>query len=176
MRNAVLFCLALLVPGVCFADVDNPEFQSWSKFGVGSMVEYKVQSEAAGTKTESTMTVTLVEKTDDKVVLETKTTMVVAGNEMTMPAQKRDVPAKLKEQEGQAGENEAQEGKDEVEAAGKTLSCKTTQSVTESNGMKTTSKVWTCDDVPGGMVKMESKTEGSVSSNTEMNLVKLETK
>ena len=153
MRIAALFCVALLVPGVCVAgNVDNPEYKAWSKFGVGSMVEYKVQSEAAGTKTESTMTTTLVEKTDEKIVLETKTKMVVAGNEMTMPAQKRDVPATIDQPEGQGDGPEATEGKEDVEAAGKTLSCKTTETVNESNGMTTTSKVWQCADVPGGMV------------------------
>jgi len=176
MRIAALFAVALILP--CFAaKIDNPEYQSWSKFGVGSMVEYTVQSEAAGTKTESTMTVTMVEKTDDKIVLETKTKMVVAGNEMTMPAQKRDVPAKVDQPEQQAQDGpKPEEGKEDVEAAGKTLSCKTTTTVTESNGMKTTAKIWQCDDVPGGMVKMTAKTEGSVSSQTEQNLTKMEAK
>ena len=177
MRIAALFCVALLVPGLCAAaSVDNPEFKSWSKFGEGSMVEYKVQSEAAGTKTESTMTITLVEKTDEKPGLGTKTKMVVAGNEMTMPAQKRDVPAKIEQAEGSGEKPDMEEGNEDVEAAGKTLSCKTTTTVTESNGMKTTSKSYMCDDVPGGMVKMSSQTEGSVSSTTEMHLVKLDAK
>ena len=43
---------------------------------------------------------------------------------------------------------------------------------TEQNGMKTTSKTWTSDDVPGSVVKIESESSGSMTSTTKMALVK----
>jgi hypothetical protein len=42
------------------------------------------------------------------------------------------------------------------------------ESTTETGGTKTVAKVWQAKAVPGGTVKMEAKTTGTVTTNTSM--------
>ncbi len=159
---AVVAVLALLVQ-----DVDNPEYQNWSKGKAGSFVSSKMVSDFGGNKSEMEMTTTLKEISADKAVVETKTSMVVGGNKMDLPAQSRDVPAKIKKVEGKEGEK-PKEGDEEIEVAGKKLKCHWVETTTDANGNKTTAKVWTTKEIPGGMAKMESTTEGAQKGSTSM--------
>jgi len=43
----------------------------------------------------------------------------------------------------------------------------------EAAGNKTEAKMWTSDDVPGMMVKMESKTTGTVAATVKMEVVEV---
>jgi phosphomevalonate kinase len=157
--------------------VDNPEYKMWSGFKAGSSVTMKMVTEASGMKTEMEQTTTLLEISGDKAVLETKGKMVVSGNAMDMPAQKRDVPAKVEKVAGGEGKApEVKESNEEVSVGGKSLKCKKTESTSESNGMKTTSMVWMSDEIPGGTAKMESSTTGAATSKTVMEAVKWEAK
>lgn len=175
-RMAVAALLAVV--GVARAEkIDNPEYKNWSQFKVGSSVTMKMVTEASGMKTEMEQTTTLVELTGDKAVLETKGKMVVSGNTMDMPASKRDVPAKVDNQPaGEGKKPEMKESEEEISVGGGKVKCKKIETTTESNGMKTASKVWTCNDVPGGTVKMEADTTGAATSKTVMEAIKWEAK
>lgn len=156
--------------------VDNEEYKAWADAKVGTWCKFKMVSEAAGTKTEMEISAKLLEKTDEKLVLEMKTVMVIAGNKTEMPAQKKEIPAKIDkiEPEGEGMKPKTTEGDEEIEVAGKKLKCHWVETVTEIEGMKTTSKTWKCKDVPGGMVKMTTKAvgaDGSVTSDMAMELV-----
>lgn len=158
--------------------VENPEYKMWSGFKPGSSVTMKMVSEAAGNTTEMEMTHTLVEVNGDKAVVETKTKMVVAGNTMDMPAQKRDIPAKVDKVEGQEPEKkpEVKESKESIEVGGQKVDCKKTETTSEANGMTMHATVWMCEQIPGHMAKMESTSEGQMSSKTSMVAVKWEAK
>lgn len=174
---ALVVSLALPVSTAAGEMVDNPEYGMWSKFKAGSSVTMKMVSEAAGNKTEMEMTNTLVEISGDKAVVETKTKMTVSGNVMEMPAQKRDVPAKVEKMESKEGKKpETKESEETIEAGGQKVKCKKTESTSEANGMTTHATVWMCDEIPGGMAKMESTSEGSMSSKTSMVATKWEAK
>lgn len=155
------------VLALCLQDVDNPEYKNWSSCKAGSWVTFKLESEAAGNKTEMEQTHKLVEINADKAVLETSGKMVVAGNTMDLPASKRDIAAKMKKVEGKEGEK-PKEGDEEIEVGGKKVKCHWVESNTEASGTKTWAKSWMCDDIPGRIAKVESKSEGSMASSMKM--------
>ncbi len=172
--------LALLVagqvaPSLAYEMGDNPEYKSWASFKAGSMVTLKMISDAGGNKTEMTNTMELLEISGDKAVIQTTTVMVVAGNEMKMPPQKREIMAKMKMAEPAANTKEgpkAKESSEDVTVEGTTYKCKVTESTNEANGVKSVAKSWTSDEVPGGLVKMESTSSGAMSAKTSLTLVK----
>lgn len=154
---------------LCLQDeVANEEYKNWSACGVGSWVTMKMETEAAGNKTEMEQTHKLAEKTDEKCVIETSGKMIMGGNAIDLPANKRDVPAKIQKPSGEAKKPDMKEGDEEIEVGGKKLKCHWVETTMEHSGTKTWSKVWLCDEIPGRMAKMESKSDGAMSSTTKM--------
>lgn len=179
LRNIGLFASAALLAlctSVAAEEIDNEEYKLWAKFKAGSWVTYKQVSDAGGTKSEMEMTHKVLENTGDKIVIETSTKMNMNGQVMDLGAQKRDIPAKVKkpEQTGDQPENKPKEGSEEIEVDGKKLKCKTWESTLDNAGTKTTSKTWMCDDIPGGLAKMESSSTGQMSSKMTMVAAKWE--
>lgn len=150
------------------ADIDNPEYKHWSAFKPGAFVKFKMVSEASGTKTELEQTVKLVDVSPAKAVVET--VMIMGGN--TLPAQKRDVPAKLKSapvaDAKTAKATKPTEGSEDLDVGGKKVKTNWVESTVETGGNKTIAKVWQAKGVPGGTVKMESRTTGAVTARTSM--------
>ncbi|HYE21160.1 MAG TPA: hypothetical protein VEA69_22120 [Tepidisphaeraceae bacterium] len=162
------------------ADAENPAYKNWAKFKVGSWSKVAGESAAAGTTTKTEMTYKLVELTPDKAVVELVTSMDAGGTKMDLPAQKMEIPAKGPAA-GATGAPDApkpdmKESTEEVEVAGKKVKCKVTEVKTDANGMKMTSKSWTSEDVPGGLVKMESNGEGAMKMSSKMTLSGFEAK
>ena len=140
----------------------------WGAFKPGSYAKYKTTSEMeiAGTKnkTETEMKQTLLEVTADEAIVEME--MSVAGN-----VNKVKTPMPLKAPAGKAADGpKPKTGSEEIKAGGKSYKCTWTEMETEANGNKTVTKVWSSEDVPGFMVKSESKTSGTMSmvSTTEL--------
>lgn len=159
-------------------DIDNPEYGYWSGFKVGSNVTMKMETVAAGNKSEMTNVITLVELTKEKAVIETKGHMMMGGNKIDMPAQKREIPAKVKK-----GEDAKKEGKKPVEGdedvelgGGKKVKAHWMEMETESGGTKTKSKTWMSKEIPGHMCKMESHSEGPMKTDMKMWAEKWEAK
>ncbi|MBI3830571.1 MAG: hypothetical protein HY291_13705 [Planctomycetes bacterium] len=157
--------LALLgLSGLVRAEtIDNPEYKHWSQYKAGTWVTWKQTTDAAGNKSVTETTLKLVEVNADKAVIETLMKMEVAGQKIEQPAQKRDVPAKIEKpapvkQEEVKDAPKPKEGEDTVTVAGKALKCKTIETTLDAAGQKGTTKAWTSDEVPGQMVKSETKT------------------
>jgi hypothetical protein len=162
-----LSVVAIILSTVAVADaqVDNPEYKFWSGFKAGAWVKFKMVSEASGTKTELEQTVKLVELTGAKAVVETG--MVMAGNKL--PSQKREIPAKITVETAKAQKApKPAEGDEDIDVGGKKVKAHWIESTTETGGNKTVAKVWQAKGVPGGMVKMESRTTGAVTAKTSM--------
>ena len=171
MRKIALAAFAVLGIALCAStaragEVDNPEYKAWSKFNPGSYVVMKMTNETAGNKMEITTTTTLVEKTADKLVLEDKTSMVIGGNKIDNPGQKRDVPAKVKVEGTSEQKSDAKvtEGKESIELGGKKVDCKVVEVQAETNGTKSHTKTWSSDEIPGGTAKQEVHSEGAMKS------------
>lgn len=142
----------------------------WAGFKPGSFAKMKstMVMTIAGNKTETAteMTYTLREVTADKAVVDvetsmagvppTKTTMDMplgGGQAMATPTVVPDAPKPV-------------EGEEELTIAGTTLKCKTMELTTEANGIKTMTKTWTSESVPGWAVKTVSKAEGAAPMET----------
>jgi len=162
--------------GLCLGEtVDNPAYGSWAKFKPETMIQMKVTADFGGNKTVQTMTTTLKEVTAEKVVLEVKVSMETGGQKIDMPPQTQEIPAKIEKQEppADAPKPKVSEGTEKVTVPAGEFDCKKTTTEMEVQGTKTVSTAWTCDSVPGMLVKTESKmAQGSSTSE----LVKMDVK
>ena len=171
---------ALLASTARAADTDNPEFKAWSAYKVGTTVKRHQSVSTAGTKQEMEMTTKLVELAADKAVVEDSVAMNVNGQVMNLPGNKRTIPAKLSGPAvvppavPNAPKVDAKEGEETVEAGGKSYKCKTVETAMKGPQGETSSKIWTSTDVPGGLVKMTSQTNGAAKSEVTMTLVSID--
>ncbi len=152
--------LVLATGSFCFAEqIDNPTYKNWSKFKPGTSVTVAMESDVGGSKTIMETTTTLVEVNADKCVTESKMSMTVGGNKMDMPANKTDVMAKIDKPAAAtapASMPDVKTSTEDVDVAGKKVKCTVTEAKSSNNGMDTSSKTWTSDEVPGMMVKSET--------------------
>ena len=178
IRSFVASCALLLSAGVARADMTSP-YESWAKVKPGSSVTIKSLTEAAGQKSESHLTYTLKEVTPDKAVIELKTSMVIQGNKMDLPATTMNIP---KGSGGSVGQTKpidtpnAKTSEETVKIGGKEYKCMVTEVNTDANGMKVKSKSWLSSDVPNLLVKTDTSTEGTVASKTSMEVESVDLK
>jgi hypothetical protein len=158
---------------------ENPLYKSWARHNIGTSITTKTVSESMGQKTEMAIVMTLLEKSEERVVVETKMSMTVAGNTMDLPAQSMDIPATAPEVPAADEDNpdvpkpEIKESSETIKIAGKEYKAKLTESTTVIGGMKVRSKSWTSDEVPGMMLKTETIVEGEGASESTMELTKI---
>jgi hypothetical protein len=180
LAAAAVVGLVLCASSVRAEDMENPEYANWKGFKPGSSVTMKMVTEAGGAKTEMSQTHTLVEINADKAVIETKGSMVMGGNKIDLPANKRDIPAKVEKPKGGDakgdGKADVKESSEDLTVGGKKVKCKVTETKSESAGTKTHSKVWMADEIPGHMAKMESQSEGASKSAMTMTADSFEAK
>lgn len=171
--NARAFALGLALvaaAGLARAEetVDSPLYKQWAKFKAGTSVTYKQQTDVAGQKMDGEATYTLLEVTPTEAVIEIKNTMTMPdGKKIDTPAQKMPYPAKIPKsqappdpaapkEETNEPKPKVTEGTEEVEISGKKYKCKTTATEMTQGDQKMVSKTWMSDDIPGGLVKMET--------------------
>ena len=115
-------------------------------------------------------------KSADKVSLKIVTKMTVAGTTMELPAQTIDIPAvtppveKLAED---APKPVTKESTAKIKITDKEYNAKVIESTTKIGNMTTTSKSWTSEEIPGMMLKMETKTAGEFPSESAMVVTKV---
>lgn len=178
--------------------VDNPIYKAWASHKPGTTVVTKSTFDFGGNNNESTVTQKLVSVAPDKVVVE-RTTEGGFGGGGGQPVQ-QDIPAKIaKGQEGVLpagfgrgrgrGGNAApppaptdmKTGTDKVTVGDKTYDANTREygmmlpGRGGGEGTKTTVKAWYSNDVPGGLLKSETKGSGANGDfSIKQELVKFE--
>ncbi len=177
MRRSVTICCLGVVLGAVLASsaradekVDNPLYKHWAQFKVGSYAVLKSTTSVMGTKNETTITQTLKEVTADKLVIEVTIVAKVAGQVHKMPAQRQEVQAKVdkaKAKEHVDPKGKVKEGKETLKIAGKKLETRWVETKIEERGMVLTMTAWTCDDVPGQIVKSITTTKGPQGMKTD---------
>jgi hypothetical protein len=183
MRIACLAAAALvLTAGAAPAaeKIDNPEFAMWTKHKKGTSITLKTTSSAGDVTSEATMTTTLLEVGADKIVVETSAVSKFNGMEFKTPPTKRDVAKTIELPEGTKKEDfqgtkpkgTYEEGTETVKVGGTEYKTKWYKYKFELADAKTDTKMWTCDDVPGTLVKMEmTTTAGKTTSTSKTELV-----
>jgi hypothetical protein len=178
------FAFSMMLAGAARAE-NNPAYESWAKHKPGTMVKIKTVSDAAGNKTEIEQTMTLKDVNPERVVIEVATSMSMMGQKMDQPAQTMEIKANEPAPASMTGKDTTdqpkpdmttKEGEETVTVAGKSVKCKVTETTMKQGDMTVHTKVWMSPEIPGMLVKMENKTEGSVASMTTTEIVALELK
>lgn len=142
-----LALVAALLP-LLFQAKENPEFGYWSNCKKGSWVKLKMELDAQGAKINVESQHTLLEAGADKVVVEQKSKVTVAGAPPQEETEKEEI---FKDKEKDPIKIE-KEGDEEIEVAGKKMKCHWIQGTQKDT---TKVKFWVSKDVPGGVVKGE---------------------
>ncbi len=174
MCALVLMCSAVMAQEM----VDNPTYQSWAKFKPGTTVTLSSDSNMGGMAMKMDMTYKLAELTPEKAVVEMTMKMPQGDNTTKM-----DIMAKVKKEDAKDvtmppnAKGEAKVLPDEdVKIGDKTYKCKVVEFTSEAKGMKSTGKSWTCAEVPGQMVKMETKMGGVMEGTTKLTVTAVDVK
>lgn len=140
----------------------------WGSFKVGSFVVTKSTTETAGYKMSTETKTTLTALTADKATIEIETT--VSGHTTKTTA---DVPLTASAPVAPAAGTSAstpqadvKTSEETITVAGKSVKCKVTTANAETGGMKSESKTWMSEDVPGFVVKSVVKSTGAANSET----------
>lgn len=175
---AVAVCTSILAADL----VDNPRYQSWAKYKPGTLVKMDMVTAAGGQDMKSTITTTLKEVTPEKVVLEMKTSMTIPGMadpmdnvmSMTEPAKIEKEKIKPTNPEQMPNCKVIGKGTEAVKIGDKSYKCDWYEVEMEQQGMKISTKFWTCNDLPDKMVKNDTKMDMGNTSMilTEFNIVK----
>ncbi len=185
---AVLFLSAVMLAGPATPEpkakagkmIDNPDYAHWAQFKVGSFATMKSTTLVGGHKSVSFQTKTLKSVAKDKIVIEM--TIEIAGLEQKIPPQKLEIPAKITQpatpktptsQPKDKPDSKTKEGDEVLDIDGQKIKAHWVESQIKAGDIITKSKIWNSEDVPGRMVKMTSRTEGSVESSSEGMLSKM---
>ncbi|MGA3066487.1 MAG: hypothetical protein ABSF29_06525 [Tepidisphaeraceae bacterium] len=145
---ASFFALLSIAAYASADQVDNPRFAAWNKFAVGSSETLDGSVSNSGFQMDFEVQFSLADKADDHLDLNVTSTVSVMGQEHSSTHQET-VAAKMDAKNVQELPDES------VTAAGKTFDCKVFQ-VPDASNQQTTMKIWSSDQVPGGLVKMEA--------------------
>lgn len=192
MKQALLI-LSVLVLGppsnAVAQDADKySEWGSWSKAGDGSSVEFELVTKVSDVETKIKTVTTRTGATEEEITLSVTTQISMEGLDIPPSATTRKVTKPGKEVEIKQTDcpeckkvwkdhGTVKTTKDQkVTVDGKALNCTLIESeMKDCDGAKVTSssKIWICDDVPGSIVKVTTKSE---IGETKMTVTKFEMK
>jgi len=159
--------------------VDNPKYKHWAQFKPGSFSEFTEQINRLGTQLQHTTILTLKEVTPENVVLETRTFLVTNGQKSDTATVEDKIPAKVelakaresdppkKGDRRDGGEVvDVKQGEEELTICGKTLKTEWVETKLELKGGTATLRTWSCDEVPGRVVKKTKHSEGVLATDS----------
>jgi len=153
---ATVLGLALMARSASAEQIDNPRYQVWSSFKVGSNSTMTGSMDMGQFKMQLERKQTLTEVADDHVTIEIQTTTNMMGQARPGKPRKETITAKVEKSDVK------DLGEETVEAMGKSFKCKVLEFTTEQPAgpggqmVKADTKVYVTKDVPGGQVKMMS--------------------
>lgn len=178
MLRTCAVLLTVLMCGVAAEaeKIENPEYQQWAKFKPGASATVEMVSKMGDNESEVRTTTTLKSIDDDKAVISVLQVMKVGDQEIKQTTE-RTLPAKIDKPEEPAEEDkpDVKKGKETIKVKAGSFKCETVETHMQKDDQKTVTKVWTCPQVPGGMVKMTMRSSGKMSMTTESELVEVKT-
>jgi hypothetical protein len=188
MRRA-LAMVVVLAATTAFADapkpgdmVNNPPYAHWAQFPVGTAVTVKeVVTLADGSLAETVVTSKLVAKDKNRLTVETVAVGGAGGQHGGAAEQTKtltDYPAKVKFEHAHSQVStgySVTEGKEVVDLKGKQVEAEWVEATTANGDETVVEKVWTAQDVPGGIVKqtVTRKKAGKVASQSTLSVVEI---
>jgi opacity protein-like surface antigen len=142
-----------MVPAAALADpVDNPQYAAWNKCGVGTTVTYAQTAGTGAQQIQIEVKKTISEKTDDHITLDVTKTATINGQAAPPQNNKETVQAKLDKKPDLKPLPD-----EEIDVVGKKTTCKVYEmDIKDMQGGDVKVKMWTNDDIPGGLAKMEA--------------------
>ena len=186
MSCSAVGALLVLLAALSWADEmgENPEYANWSRFKAGTRVRTVSKSENldSGNITVVTQTTTLIEVGKEKIVVE----IFYVSEGTNRPAfqtkpKNHEIPRTMPLPKG-VGKEEfekklsgtVEEGTEIVKTDLGEFATRWYKTKADLKGYKTEGKTWVCDDVPGGIVRVESKTTGlNTSYKTRRELIEI---
>lgn len=160
--------LMLIAPFIGAGDaklVDNPAYHSWDDAKIGTVVHAAGTFESRGTKRKMKGSKKLIERTPDALTFELSSITTDPSGKVTKSTEMRQVvPAKIPPDRVNIPDDIEGKAKtvrqETITIAGKAYKCTVIKiEGTKSNGAKSTTMRWHCDDVIGGTVRLETTTE-----------------
>ncbi len=185
--HRALVVVVVLAATSAFADapkvgdmVNNPPYAHWVQFAVGTSVTVKeVVTLADGSLAETVVTSKLIAKNKDELTVET-VAVGAAGSTHGGAAEETktvtDYPAKVKFERAHSpvsASYSVTEGKEVVDVKGKQVEAEWVEASATNGDETVVEKVWTAQDVPGGIVKqtITKKKGGKVASQSTLSVV-----
>jgi hypothetical protein len=172
----------MFIGGTARADqIDNPQYKAWAKFKPGTTVTRNMHSESNGMAHDIKLITKLDSITDQEAVIENSAVVSINGKDFTPPARKDTIEAKIDNDPAKIAAQhmpppDAKFTEEEVTAGGKTYKAKVFETDTKERGGTRHTKVWFSDDVPGGLIKMESSGDNAAIPKITEELVSVEEK
>ena len=148
------------------------EKHPWANFKPGSYAKMKSTTTVGANKTVTEMPQTLISVDAKNAVVETETKVMGQSmkNRINIPLQASAAPANAPAAKAPVAVSET------ITVGGKAIACKCYEIESESNGMKTTSRACSSETVPGGAVRVVSKSSGAVKMDSVSELVEFSAK
>lgn len=151
--------------------IDNPQYQEWAKWREGAFVTLRSESVVADkVEVVMTQTQTLKKLTAEKATVEITSVTEAAGQTIKAPPVTFDIVAKLpkvkvdpvevKVDPKDTAKVKETKGRETLTINGKKVECEWVQ--TEIEGI--TSKMWSSEQIPGRIVKAETRTKESTTT------------
>jgi hypothetical protein len=159
--------------------VENPAYAAWSKFKPNTAVKYKNINKVVvmGNEvvSESDLTQTLLEVTEDKVVVQYDVVTKTMGMEFKTPPSKQEYPRLIPLKPGQKKENVGkpdnllEEGSETIKVPAGEFKTKWTKNKVEDRVLQN----WLSDTVPGTLVKSATTIGNGFTGTNVMELVEV---
>lgn len=160
--------VALVCAGSSIAAAQvNPDYTSWAQYGLGTSVVTKQISKWPGNTSEVSITRTLIEKTEEKIVIEM--TMRTNSTAPQLAPSRIEIKSQMQPQRGRGSPRPSEEIKESQEAmtvGGRSFQAKVVETTRKESGQTVINKVWTSPQFPGLTLKSIQRIEGGQNTET----------
>lgn len=155
---------------------ENPTYRNWNGFAPGTAVTYRSWTESAEGKSEVLVTYELLDRTEEKIVINMTTIAQLNDEKIKHPPQRLEnrrffrLPPGVSEAEFGKPRGVLAEGEETVEVSGRSFKTKWYRARTTGDAGETFTTSWSSEQIPGRLVKSISETP-KTRSVTKVELV-----
>lgn len=181
MRSLPILLGLLVLPAassLAFEDIEHPIYKNWARFKVGTSVTTTATTVGSSQTIETKTTTKLVELTPEKVVLERVVVSNATGTKVENPPQSLEYARKffllpgVKKADLGKPQGAVAEGEQTVKVAGKEYKAKWYDTKGRTEAGETLIRSWMSDEVPGMLLKAETRVVGKLKTTMEVTEIK----
>jgi hypothetical protein len=161
--------------------VDNPEFESWSKFKKGTSISMKSTNLRDNVASEVILTTTLLEVKADRVVIQSVAVVKGKDSDFKSEPDKHEILKSVPLPKGMTKADfvankppgTTEQGTETLKLAGVEIKATWFKYQVDEGGAKIQATRWVSAEVPGMIVKSEIAVSGKLTSNTKLDLLEI---